>query len=180
MHKLRVSWSILEAWARGDQQAVISRLNGLSWSSNEAMEIGLAAHKVVSQNGILHEEIKPDALYEKVNEAGENSNKFVVELEDWLTLSGIPDIKVPSTKTIIDAKTGNRKSFRHKPMQIYLYAYALEKLGEDYNRGIILKIDRAGLNPLDYTVFKITNAKKQMAENFVYTLATDIYNFLYK
>lgn len=177
---LRVSWSLLEAWARGDQQAVISRLNGLSWASNEAMEIGRKAHEVVSQNGILHNEIKADALYEKVNEAGENSNKFVVELADWLTLSGIPDIKIPSTKTIIDAKTGNRKSFRYKPMQLYIYAYALEKLGESYNRGIILKIDRLGLNPLDYSVFKITDTKKQMAEDFIFTYATDIYNFLYK
>ena len=183
MKRLKVSWTILSTWAKGDRDGAMKLLAGIELPRTPAMIEGSRIHDIISQKKLkLIPEITDKAIFEDIQPDKHIwTNYFKVELNDWLDLSMVID--VIDEPRIIDWKASTKRSTEHNKMQIYLYALGVEKATDkkitegifgtvkDYDGAIICD---------DYSVFKINKAKKELALNYAETIAGEIYSFINK
>lgn len=183
--KLRVSWTILSTWSKGDRDTAVKMIAGLPTPTNEYMERGKRIHNVISENKIkLIDEISDEAIFEDFRPDEKVwTNYFKVPITEWLDLSLVIDVLDPSNHLIIDWKASSRRSSEHNKMQIYMYALAMHLEGHDIDYGIFATVDEAksdgGIFCREYTKFKINDEKLELAHNYIETVGSDIYSFLH-
>lgn len=101
--RLKLSYSLMAMWERGEQSAVIEALHGHWRQPNEYMKFGIQMHeeweREVKETGMLPTVFGSGALREPQTELYK-----VIQLADWLWLSGIVDLK--DGTTLCDYKTG--------------------------------------------------------------------------
>lgn len=176
MDKIKLSWSILNAWTRGDKDAAIGMIYGKKIPETPAMANGSRVHELISTQRLrllpciddtyVFEDIEPDA-HRWVN-------YFKINIYPWLDLSMRIDVLSRERGVVIDWKTGKHSSADADPMQIYLYAIALEKIGVPINTGIMAKVnDDVTLS--DYTVIKIGPHARKQGYEFIDTYAAEIF-----
>lgn len=131
---MRVSYSMLSAWERKDYDSAIGMWLGVSSPKNEAMIAGTTFHEdwedEVKRTGKL-----PSVFGVKYLNNPETEVKIVKKLSDWLTLSGVIDLRdVPD---MYEYKTGRTPAstyangYQHKVYQVldprlttaHIYAY---------------------------------------------------------
>lgn len=180
MRIIKVSWTILSAWAAGKKQEALTMLAGNYMNPTQPMIDGKNAHANVSTKKLrLTHEFKEDTIFEDMTgDKNTWKNRFQITLDEWLQFSGIVDAYVPSTQTIIDLKTGKRKALEIDPMQLFLYGYAYHKMGIPAKRGIIQKLSKKGDRALDYFVYAITEKRIAQAKDYIFTIASEIYSEL--
>lgn len=102
---IRVSYSILNSWAKGDIDRAVAPYAGIEIESTEAMEYGKKKHaaweKETSRTGRLPRCFGGRKL---TSPKLELSTKRVRKLNDWCYLSGVLDVL--DGETAIDYKTG--------------------------------------------------------------------------
>lgn len=102
---IRVSYSILNSWARGDIDRAVAPYAGIEVESTEAMEYGKKKHaaweKETRKTGRLPRRFGGRKLKSPQLEL---STKKVRKLSDWCYLSGVLDVL--DGDTVIDYKTG--------------------------------------------------------------------------
>jgi len=176
---MRVSWSILNAWARGDRDNACRMLAGIETEKTPAMERGIRLHRTIAENKMkLIPIISKNAVFEGVNDySGVRINYYRVALNDWLYLSLVVDVLDEDNNLIIDWKASRKKSTEHSKMQIYLYALALSKLPvpKKIKYGVYATVKENGkIYCDDYSIFKINNKKLDLAYNYAITIAGEI------
>jgi len=179
--KLKVSWSILNAWSSGRRDEAIKMLAGIELPKNKFMEEGSRIHDIISSKKLkLIPEISDQAIYEDIRPEDHSwVNYFRVEIFDWLDLSMVVDVL--DSPRIVDWKASTKRSTEHNKMQIYLYALGTEiATGKKITEGIFATVkDYDGAIICDdYSVFKINEAKKELAKNYIETIGSEIYDFL--
>lgn len=101
--KLKLSHSIMAMWERGDTDGALAALQGVYMPPNEYMKFGIAMHKEwereVKETNCLPAVFGGRQLVNPQTEVYK-----VVQLLDWLWLSGIVDLK--EEWTLYDYKTG--------------------------------------------------------------------------
>jgi len=124
--KLKISYSVITIWLRGDINGVIEALNG-HWSKpNEYMQYGIEKHKEweleVIQTGRLPKVFGGNMEQEPLKNFRVEQYKRV-QLLDWLWLSGIIDLQEGENGEIItDYKTGRgRASSYVNSLQVPIY-----------------------------------------------------------
>lgn len=185
MKKIKLSWSILSAWSSGDKDRAIKMLMGEEMEATFPMEEGIRIHDLIAEKKLLLLPfMSKDAIFEKVVPDREKCiNYFRVEIFDWLDISMIADVldmKSEMGRLLIDWKTGSRKSMEHNKLQLYVYAYALSMLPEPIviDNAVIAKVgeDSSGAILLeDWSLYKITPEKLELAENYIESNASEIY-----
>ena len=191
--KLRASWSVFERWASGDHDDALRMSMGLPMRMmNEnirlAIEFGKETHELIASKKLDPLGFIPkNAIYEKVEpDKKKYINYYKVELSEWLIFSMIADVlyQLPNgTWAVVDWKTGRLNSTEQKKMQVYIYAYILSQLPEPItvSLGIIAKIEKDGQGLIycpDYSMYKINEDKLMLAENYIDTVATEMYQEL--
>lgn len=122
---MRVSYSILSAWARGDYDRAVAPFVGVEMEATDAMLEGRKLHEQ------WEAEAKKTGKLPKVFGGGsfssdkpvfEKDTKRVVQINDWLTLSGVLDVL--DGVIGVDYKSGTTpsnayaNSFQHKVYKI--------------------------------------------------------------
>ncbi len=118
---MRVNYSMLSAWERRDYEAAIGMWLGVERPKNEAMIAGTTYHEdweaEVKKTGKL-----PSIFGVKELNNPEPEVKIVKRLNDWLTLSGVIDLRdVPDMyeyKTGRSTASAYARSYQHKVYQI--------------------------------------------------------------
>lgn len=188
MKKIKVSWSILSQWSSGNKDAAIKMLMGEEIEATLAMEEGKRIHEIISSKRLmLLPFLSEEAVFEKINpEKKDWINYFRVPVNEWLDLSlviDVLDMKSGLGGLVVDWKTGRKKSQEHNKMQVYMYAYALSKLPKPLkvDHGVIAKVfeDESGaIIVQDWSPYKITPEKLELAENYIESNASEIYESL--
>lgn len=181
MKKIRVSWSVLNTWSSGRRDEAIKMMAGIEMPKNPAMIEGSRIHDIISKQKLkLIPEITDKAIFEDiVPDQKKWVNYFRVEMFPWLDLSMVIDVL--DDPRIIDWKASSKRSTEHNRMQIYIYALGVEKhLGIKVNEGIFgtVKDYDGAIICTDYSAFKITDLKRELAANYVETIGSEIYDFL--
>lgn len=105
--RLKISYSIINLWLKGDISAVVEALNGHWQEQTPAMLYGIEKHKewenYVNETGKL-----PDVFGggDLINPKTEQYRKLCL-VDDWLWLSGIADLQYGNKgEVLVDYKTG--------------------------------------------------------------------------
>lgn len=104
--RLKVSYSLINLWQRGDYQGVWDALHGKWKPATPQMEFGTKMHKE------WEEEVKRTQHLPKIFGGNElvkpiTEKYHLVQVYDWLWLSGIIDLQYGENgETIVDYKTG--------------------------------------------------------------------------
>ncbi len=180
MKKIKVSWSILNAWSKGNKDEAIKSMAGIESEKNIYMERGVDIHKIISENKLrLIPELTEAATFE---DKEKGVNYFIVDINDWLRLSLVIDVIDRVPELIVDWKASKLRSTEHNKLQIYIYALACKKLDIPVTKGIFATVDQAqsdnGVFCREYSMFKINEEKLELAENYIETVGGEIYSFL--
>lgn len=119
--KIRLSYSILSCWERGDYDGTIMRLNGNWPEPNEAMKRGSQAHErwenEIKATGNMPKDFGGTKLAEHETEV-----KRAIWLNDWIQLVGVVDLLEPKIgrdwKFGATGATSYANGYQHKVYQI--------------------------------------------------------------
>lgn len=185
MEKIKLSWSIISSWSAGRKDDAIKMLMGMGIEETVFMSEGKRIHEAISSKKLrILPFIKDTSIYEgNGDNRSERVNYFRVPVFEWLDMSMIIDVLDPEEKFIIDWKSGNRKSTQHNKMQLYVYAYLLTKLPEPIyiEKAIMAKVSESDSGVItcdDFCIYKINEEKLMIAENYIESNASEIYNFI--
>ena len=186
--KIKLSWTILNTWAKGDHAGAIKTLMGLGIPENEAMREGKQMHEAISTNKLKLLDFMPDnCIFEKVApEKNDWTNYFHADINEWLTLSMVADVIFPlpnKTWGVIDWKSGRQKSSEVSKMQVYLYGLIMDRMKypKTVTEGYIAHIDKDGNGGIycnDYSTYIINAEKIELAENYAITIGSEIFDYI--
>lgn len=186
MKILDTSWTTLSLWAKGNKEEALAKMAGVSDFQTAAMKDGADIHAEIARKKLrLIPDINDSWIYEN-NEAEDRKNwinYFEVMATPYIKLRFVIDALSIENKTILDWKTGKRKSYEQNKMQIYIYALGVELAGlGEIDKGIFAKVvkdyETEAIYCNDYAVFKINEEKKELARNYIETIGGEIYTFL--
>ena len=185
MEKIKLSWSIISSWSAGRRDDAIKMFMGGNIEDNEYLQEGRRLHKLISDKKLrLLPIIKDTAIFEDINpEEHKWVNYFRVPVFDWLEMSMVADVLDPVEGLLIDWKTGSRKSTQHNKLQLYIYAYLLTKLEQPIyiKSAILAKVSEDVSGAVicdDFSLFSIDDNKLEIAENYIESNASEIFNFI--
>lgn len=129
MHKLRANYSFLSTWASGDWNRAIEQYFKLKNFTTPQMEEGKRFHREwedeVKKTQRLPSVFGQESLVSPLTEM-----YGVVELDEWLLLSGVVDCFDTQTGTIYEYKTGKQSSESYaNTRQPSIYALLLTYTG---------------------------------------------------
>lgn len=155
---MRVSWSILNAWARGDKEGAMSMLLGESIPPTPAMLEGQRVHGWVAQEKMKLLPFMDDTfVWEGPEHHG--AGYFRVEFLPNYQLSGKVDAYSIERGWLIDWKTGKTPSSTQDPRQLHLYHFLLKQsLGATFHSGAIAHISSEA-KVLDWTRVQLSEGK---------------------
>jgi hypothetical protein len=151
---------------------------------NMYLREGRRIHEKIAENKLrLLPFIKDTAIFEGKYGEKNMQNYFRVPVFEWLDMSMVADVLDPVEKLLIDWKTGMRKSTEHNQLQLYVYAYLLTRLPEpvEIEKAIIGKVRETKEGAIicdDFSLYKINEEKLALAENYIESNASEIFNFL--
>lgn len=104
--RLKLSYSLINLWQRGDTNGVIEALHGHWQEPNEAMKFGIQKHKEW-ENEVNATGCMPEVFGGKELENPKTEQYYKEQLADWLWLSGVVDLEYGKNgENIVDYKTG--------------------------------------------------------------------------
>lgn len=104
--KLKLSYSVMNLWQRGDINGVIEALHGHWQEPSEAMKFGTMKHKEWEEE-VKKTHCMPIVFGGKELVNPKTEKYYKEQLSDWLWLSGIVDLEYGENgEFIVDYKTG--------------------------------------------------------------------------
>lgn len=177
MKRFRTSFSILNAFSKGDVQRAVDMYFKRNFVKTEAMEAGIRFHdeweRYVLKNKEIPKELssKPIKLVDPRPEL-----KLEVDLGDKFQFVGIIDCL--DGETIYEFKTGRSDSSNYaNGKQIDCYAYLLSKLGIKTTKGIYLHYNQHD-KETDKSVVYLTDNRLKTAEKWILKYTSDMYDYL--
>lgn len=105
--RLKLSYSLIGIWQRGDINAVIEALNGVWQPPNEAMAYGTQKHKEW-ESEVNRTKCMPKIFGGQKLINPKTEQYYKVQLSDWLWLSGVIDLEHGEFgENLVDYKTGH-------------------------------------------------------------------------
>ena len=187
MEKIKLSWSILNAWSKNDRDMAIKMLSHQG-TTNMYMEDGRRIHEIISSKKLV---LLPPRFQNPKTGQWEDPSKGIntwtethtkpIEIFEWLEMSMIVDYLDPVNGILVDWKSGSAKSTEHSKMQLYVYAYILKQIGIDIKVGVIAKVEEtteSAITCTDYSVYKINEEKLEVGRDYIEGNASEIMDFL--
>ena len=172
MNKLRLSYSLLTTWDRGDIQRAVDLYFHVDGFVNEAMINGRKVHEEIENHIIKFGEF-PEWFftYELVDPKPEEI--VIVEYNELFNIKGIFDCR--DGTTLFEFKTGGTDSLAWaRTWQLPIY-FLIAEIAE-------IEIDKAFLirnngEKTDFCIVHNTKKKREMAANIIDSIAPEIYAY---
>lgn len=157
---LKLSFSILQFWQSNQIDKAISALMG-DWDNEKtpAMEKGIEIHEKIATK-----KLKPFIWMKN----GKYEQYIRISINQWISFGGYIDWN--DSDIIIDWKTGATQSNQFNKLQLFCYGLLIPTA----TKGIFAHIDDS-CNVLDYSIYKISQHQKELAINYIETIAGEIY-----
>jgi len=175
MKQIRLSYSILEPWSKGDYDEALRRY----WREEQQPTQAMIEGKLLHQQ--WEDEVKKTKCLPQIF-GGEKLGvfrtelKLEVQLEDWLQLVGVIDLM--NDRKIYDYKTGRTQvSAYSSSQQIPIYQLLAVKSGLDVDEGYYLHFDQHS-KTIEKSKRYLTEKTMKDAKDWVITFASEIYSSL--
>lgn len=175
---IRVSYSILNAWASGDIDRAIAPYKGVKVEPTEAMKYGKKMHEIWERHARKHKALPKTFGGRKLNSPElELNTKKVRKLTDWCILSGVLDAK--DGNVAIDYKTGVATATDYvnsRQHEVYQVLYPELKRFEYYCKNQHLHHG----DPNQITVGVVYLSRKTLEDglNWILTMAAELREYL--
>ena len=175
---IRVSYSILNSWAKGDIDRAIAPYADVETESTEAMEYGKKMHAVWERYVRKYKKLPKIFGGRKLKAPElELNTKRVRKLTDWCVISGVLDVKDGSTA--IDYKTGKSSATDYvnsKQHEVYQVLYPEIKRFEYYCKNQHVYRD----DPSHVTVGVVYLNRNTLEDglNWILTMAAELREYL--
>jgi len=175
--KLRLSYSLLNAWSRGRVDEAISLYLREDLPSSPALKYGKDFHKKVQK--IIDEKKELNIVKTKLKfKKPETEKVIIINYSDRLDLKVIIDCL--DTPFIYDWKTGVVNSLEYSnSYQFPLYFLACKMSGIDIERGFIVHYNQYE-KKTDFTILWNGQTQIERATNYIESLAPEIYEHFEK
>ena len=175
---IRVSYSILSAWARGDIERAIAPYIGQEVEPTEAMVAGKRLHEQWEKE-VRRTKRLPKIFGGRKLEAPklEFATKKVRKLNDWCILSGVLDVK--DGTTAIDYKTGRTPAndyVNSRQHECYQVLYPEIKRFEYYCKN--QHMHRSDPNQITVGVVYLNKRTLEDGLNWILTMAAELREYL--
>ena len=175
--KLRLSYSLLNAWSRGKTDEAVSLYLREDLPSSPALLYGKDFHKKVQKIIDKKKEITLANTHFKFNKP-ETEKKIIVNYSDLFDLKVIIDCI--DTPEIYDWKSGVVNSLEYSnSYQFPLYFLACNLTGINVERGFMVHYNQYE-KKADFTIIWNGQTQIERATNYIETLAPEIYEYFNK
>lgn len=175
---IRVSYSILNAWANGDIERAIAPYAGVETESTPAMVYGKKAHAKWERYAKKFKRLPKIFGNRKLNNPKlELSTKKVRKLTDWCVLSGVLDVK--DGEIGIDYKTGKGSATDYvnsKQHEVYQVLYPELKRFEYYCKN--QHLHHSDPNQITVGVVYLNRKTLEDGLNWILTMAAELREYL--
>ena len=175
---IRVSYSILNSWAKGDIDRAVAPYAGVEMDSTEAMEYGKKMHACWERYARKYKRLPKIFGGRKLKAPElELNTKRVRKLTDWCVISGVLDVK--DGATAIDYKTGKASATDYvnsKQHEVYQVLYPEIKRFEYYCKNQHVYHD----DPSHVTVGVVYLNRSTLEDglNWILTMAAELREYL--
>jgi len=175
----RTSYSILNAWSRGNYSDAIDMFFKKEKEMTSYMKDGIDFHKkweyVINQTKQLPKELDNKETKLKNPQC---ELKLEMPINDKIEFVGVIDCL--DEDTLYEFKSGSMSSADYaNGLQVDCYAYLLSKNGFNPTRGIYIHYDQY-VNKTDKSLVYLTENRKQKAKKWIEEQSESMYNYLIK
>ena len=180
MAKLRLSYSLLNIWGRGDVDGAVQTYFHLNKPATRQMKEGRRIHKDIADH-VEKFNTFPEWLNFKYDLALPESEKEVVaEYNEMFDLKGFFDCYDTVDKTVFEYKSGVSDSLEWaRTDQLPFYFLIAELLGLEIDRGILIHFNQY-TESTDFCIVHNSSSKRERARNLIDSEGPSIYDFFDK
>lgn len=174
--KIRLSYSFLSLWERGDIDGAISTYYHLDRPTSKAMEDGKRIHEEIADH-ITEVGQLPDWLIPFELKLPEPEKEVVVSYNDLFDLKCYMDCYDPVRKVLLEFKTGKTDSLawtRTWQLPIYFLIAEIEKIPIDY---ALLIHHNQHTKENDFTVVHNAPIHREYARNIIDSIGNEIWSY---
>ena len=173
MNKLRLSYTLLAYWERGDIKGAIDSYLHKATFTSDAMQHGKDIHKELADYIREHKKF-PEWFFTMELKDPEPEREVVVSYNDMFDLKGIFDCLDRPNKTLFEFKTGKSDSLEWaKTWQLPMYFLIAELANIDIDKAVIIRHDG---KESDYCVVHNSKRNRDLARNIIERYGPEIYN----
>jgi hypothetical protein len=173
MKKLRLSYSLLVCWDRGDVQGAMDMYLHKDVPVSDAAKNGRRVHEELSEY-INKNKSLPEWFFKYELKDPETDKVLVASYNDQFDLKGIYDCLDIPTKTLFEFKTGKSDSLEwSRTWQLPIYFLLAELNNIDIEKEIVIRNDG---KESDYTVVHNSERLRVEARNIIERYGPEILN----
>lgn len=177
MNKIRLSYTLLSLWERGDIEGAVDTYFHLDRPTTEAMENGKKVHKEIEEH-INKYNAFPEWFFNYELKLPETEKIVVANYNELFDLKGIFDCLDVVDKTLFEFKTGNSDSLEWaRTWQLPLYFLLAELNKIDIEKAILI---RNNGKESDFVVVHNSKRLRDKARNIIDSIGPDIYEYFTK
>lgn len=175
MSKIRLSYSFLSLWERGDIDGAVATYFHLDRPVNKAMIKGRKAHQEIEDHIKMTKEL-PLWFFEWKFENPEAEKVVTVSYNELFDLKGVFDCL--DSDTLFEFKTGNTGSLEWaRTWQLPIYFLIAEIAEIEIAKAILIHSD---FKESDFVVVHNTQSKRDDARNRIDSLGPEIFDYFEK
>lgn len=177
MKKIRLSYTLLSLWSKGDVQSAVDTYFHLDRPITEAMKRGKETHEEL-QAHIEKYNSFPDWFFNYPLSLPEAEKTVIVEYNELFDLKGIFDCLETLDGTLFEFKTGNSDSLEWaRTWQIPIYFLIAEIAKIPIEKAILIRHNQG---KSDFCVVHNSQRLRDRARNVIDSIAPEIYSFFLK
>lgn len=177
MKKIRLSYSLLSLWERGDINGAIDTYFHIDRPSTEAMDNGKRVHKEIEEHIKVYNAF-PDWFFNYPLKLPETEKEVVVSYNELFDIKGVFDCVDTVSGTLFEFKTGNSDSLewaRTWQLPIYFLLAELNKM--DIEKALLI---RHNGKQSDYCVVHNSQRLRDKARNIIDSIGPEIHDYFTK
>lgn len=174
MKKLRLSYSLLSYWDRGDIQGAVNCYFHVNNIGNAAMENGKRVHEELADHITKYNSF-PEWFFNYPIQLPECEKAVTVPFNEMIDLKGVFDCLDLASSTLFEFKTGTSDSLSWaRTWQIPLYFLIAEIAKIEIEKAILIRNDG---KKSDFVVVHNTQRLRDRARNIVESLSPEIWEY---
>lgn len=174
MKKLRLSYSLLTAWERGQIEDAVNMYFHTGSMSSPQIEFGLKFHQDMADHITKYNSF-PDWFFTKDLILPQCEREVVVDYNEMFTLKAVFDCY--DNPNLYEFKTGKQPSSDWcRTFQLPLYFEVAELAGIEVEKAFLIRHNQYK-NETDYSMVYNNKRQRDKARNLIDSVGPEIYNF---
>lgn len=176
MNKIRLSYTLLSLWDRGDIDQAVKTYFHMDTPTTEAMEDGKRIHEEIAEH-IDSEGRFPDWFFGKELIMPETEKEIVVNYNEMFDLKCYIDCVDHGDNTGYEYKTGKSNSLSHlRTWQVPIYFLIAELGGVKLDKMFLIHYNQHE-DTRDFAIMHNTPQKREMARNIIDSIGPEIHKY---